>query len=363
MVLYYLLGWQTISRYKASGNQPSIKLAVVVAARNEQKNILQLLNCLKKQTYPNTLFDVFVIDDHSEDLTPEVVESFEMNNLYLFHLKDYVDDTVIAFKKRAIDLAVNNTDAELIVTTDADCTMGRNWLRQMAGFYQETQSHFIVAPVDFKPLNSLLKKLQELDFLSMMAVTGASVEHKFYNLSNGANMAYTKKAYETVSGYDGNNSPSGDDVFLIEKIGKAFPESVNYLKNREAIVFTQPCDTFSELFQQRMRWISKTKHYTDLRTKLLALGFLGFYITLFLNVVGSFFNPYFFTLFITQFLIKIVVDFAILEDSADFFEQKKLLYLFPVVELFHFPFTFIVGIASQFFPYKWKNRKFETSDQ
>ncbi len=357
MVLYYLLGWQTIPVYKASGDMPAVKLCVVIAARNEQENILALLECLKRQTYPKELFEVIVVDDHSEDLTPELIETFSMENLYLFHLRDYLDDTVIAFKKRALELAVNQTRAELIVTTDADCIMGKKWLENFASFYAETESQFIVAPVHFNPIDSTLKILQELDFLSLMAMTGASVKHKFYNLSNGANMAYTREAYLSVNGYDDHPSPSGDDVFLIEKIGKSYPEQVNYLKSREAIVTTKACNDLKSLVQQRMRWISKTKHYTNMATKLIALGFLGFYISLVFNLIGSFFHPIFLTIFITQIIIKAAVDFAILEDVSQFFNRKKLLQYFPLIELVHFPFNLFVGVASQFFPYKWKNRK------
>jgi len=360
MVLYYLLGWQTIPTYKSSGTIPRVKICVVVAARNEQKNIIALLECFKRQSYAKELFEVIIVDDHSDDLTPEMVENFDMDNLHLLHLKDHLDDTVIAFKKRALELAVNNTTAELIVTTDADCIMSEKWLENYASFYEDTDSQFIVAPVDFKPVNSLLEILQELDFLSLMAMTGASVEHKFYNLSNGANMAYTRDVYLKVNGYDDHPSPSGDDVFLIEKIGKEYPEKINYLKSREAIVYTQPCTDFVSLVQQRMRWISKTKHYTNRTTKLMALGFLGFYSTLLLNGIASFFHPIFLTIFITQVMIKAVVDFALLEDVSQFFQRKKLLRYFPVVELVHFPFNLFVGIASQFFPYKWKNRKVKT---
>lgn len=357
MVLYYLLGWQRIPAFKTSVDVPAIRICVVVAARNEEENILKLLACFKEQSYPSELFEIIIVDDHSEDNTASLVENFQMDNLNLYHLRDYVDDTVIAFKKRALELAVINTDAELIITTDADCEMGKKWLANYASFYEKTNSQFIVAPVDYNPINSMLDILQELDFLSLMAMTGASVEHKFYNLSNGANMAYTKAAYLEVNGYDDHPSPSGDDVFLIEKIGKHFPEQINYLKSKDAIVYTKPASDFFTLVQQRMRWISKTKHYTDRTTKLLAFGFLGFYLTLLFNLIGSFFHPLFFTIFLTQVIIKAVVDFALLEDVSQFFKRKNLLYYFPIIEIVHFPFNLFVGVASQFFPYKWKNRK------
>lgn len=56
-----------IRKYKAKH-----KLAVVIAARNEEKVIKHLLDSLKKQNYPKELYDVFVIPNNCTDNTEEV---------------------------------------------------------------------------------------------------------------------------------------------------------------------------------------------------------------------------------------------------------------------------------------------------
>lgn len=360
LVLYYLLGWQSISPFKPAGRISNTKITVIVCARNEQHNILTLLNCLKNQDYPSDLFEVIVVDDHSDDLTPEIVENYEMRNLQLLHLDEYVRKNEIAFKKRAVEFAIQNSTGKLIVTTDADCSMGTKWLSTIAEFYEETNSKFIVAPVDYLSPNSLLEKLQNLDFLSIMGITGASVHHKLYNLSNGANMAYERDAFLSVNGYHkADNSPSGDDVFLIEKMGKQFPHQINYLKNRNAIVFTNACTTLPQLIQQRIRWIAKTKHYTDLRTRIIALLVLIFYLSIAFSVLLCFINIQFMNILLMQLILKSMVDYALVDEVTRFFKKRKLLRYFLILELTHFPFNCYVGVKSQFTNYTWKKRKYK----
>lgn len=50
------------------------KVSILIPARNEEKNILTLLNSIKNQNYEN--FEVIVLDDHSEDQTHALVSDF-----------------------------------------------------------------------------------------------------------------------------------------------------------------------------------------------------------------------------------------------------------------------------------------------
>lgn len=53
-------------------HKPQHKLAVVVAARNEEKVIPSLINSIKKQKYPKNLYDIFILPNNCTDNTLEV---------------------------------------------------------------------------------------------------------------------------------------------------------------------------------------------------------------------------------------------------------------------------------------------------
>ncbi len=344
--------------YKTSGKASKTSITVIVPARDEEQNIKPLLDAITGQQYPKDLFEVIIVNDHSTDNTAIIAETYPADNVQVVDLAEHVDPKEIAYKKRAVEVAIKQATGNLIVTTDADCVMGPKWLATIADFYQKQQCKFIAAPVEYSPLNGWLDKFQALDFMSIMGVTGATIQNKLYSLSNGANMAYERAAFIEVSGYkDIDKSASGDDVFLMEKMGRKYPNKIGYLKQSSAIVRTQPCKDINALFNQRLRWVSKTKYYSDNRTKSAAILVLLFYVSLISTfILGLIWHQYF-ALFALQLIVKLAVEFAFVNDVSSFFKQKKLLKYFLPLQLVHFPFMIIVGLLSQFVKYKWKNRK------
>ena len=55
------------------------EVSVLVAAKNEEKNIVKFLKCLENQTYTN--FKIILIDDNSTDSTFSLAENYGLKNL------------------------------------------------------------------------------------------------------------------------------------------------------------------------------------------------------------------------------------------------------------------------------------------
>ena len=70
-------------RFFTFNKKINVKVSVLIAARNEGKNIYKLLQSLYYQTFSKELFEVIIIDDHSEDDTKNVVENFVKENKYI----------------------------------------------------------------------------------------------------------------------------------------------------------------------------------------------------------------------------------------------------------------------------------------
>jgi cellulose synthase/poly-beta-1,6-N-acetylglucosamine synthase-like glycosyltransferase len=107
----------------------------------------------------------------------------------------------------------------LIVTTDADCIASPAWLRTIVAFYETFDPVLIAAPVTFFSKGTFFDIFQSLDFMALQGITGATIHKKFHAMCNGANLAYTKKAFDEVGGFTGiDNIASGDDMLLMHKI-------------------------------------------------------------------------------------------------------------------------------------------------
>ena len=368
LILFYRQSWLKIKDFTSASNIEALNpvfISVIIAARNEEKNIGSCLFSIIKQTYPENSFEIIVVNDHSSDGTVSVVNSFKKSNIKIINLEDFTGATILnSYKKAAIELAIGMAKGTLIVTTDADCVVTRKWLETIAAFYSEYGPIFIAAPVVYSnPLTSdstflrLLKIFQSLDFLSLQGITAASVSTRFHNMCNGANLAYTKRVFEKVNGFEGiNGLASGDDMLLMHKIQRVYPDKVGFIKSTNVIVETQPVNSFKEFMNQRIRWASKADKYTDPKITLVLL--LVYFFNLWILICGacSFFSLRYFYVFILLLIVKTTAELYFLFPVATFFGRRKLLWWFFPAQPFHIFYIVVAGWLGKFGSYKWKER-------
>lgn len=366
LLIYYRQGWISTTIFQPKARSTT-KMTVIVPARNEAENIGHCLNSIQQQTYPNDYFEVIVVDDHSEDDTAEIISGYG-GNIRCINLSEHLDQNINSYKKKAIEVGIENASGQLIVTTDADTFLQPNWLRTIASFYEERKPVFIAAPVLINCNNSLFQQFQTLDFMVMQGITGAAVQKQFHNMCNGANLAYEKSAFAAVNRFEGiDNIASGDDMLLMHKIEQRFPGKIMYLKSKDAIVVTDAAKTMKEFFSQRIRWASKADKYGDktlFPVLLLVYLFNLLMLTLpifsiFLNIRSSIFNFQFsiLLLWITLLVLKTIVELLFLYPVAEFFDRRKMLWLFPLMQPFHIVYTVIAGWLGKFGSYQWKGRQ------
>ena len=73
-------------------------------------------------------------------------------------------------KKAAIEYSVAKSQGELIITTDADCLMGPDWLSSMIQPFHQPQTQMVLGAVKLVG-DSLFQKMQSLEFSALMGVT------------------------------------------------------------------------------------------------------------------------------------------------------------------------------------------------
>ena len=359
LIIYYRQSWLSIPTFKPGATGiAQTKISIIIPARNEQENIGACLDSIIGQSYPKHLYEVLVVDDHSTDDTAAIIKSYQAENVQLISLKDFVSANELnSYKKKAIEIAILQSTGQLIVTTDADCIVPQNWLQTIAAFYEEQKPAFIVMPVAINCGNRFIEIFQALDFMTLQGITGASVHKKFHSMCNGANLAYTKKAFNEAGGFKGiDNIASGDDMLLLHKIFKLQPNGIAYLKSKEVIVHTQPVHTISQFLNQRIRWASKADKYEDKRifVVLLLVYFLNVWVML-LGISACFINTG--ILLIEVLLAKTIIELFFLWPVARFFNKQLILWYFPLAQPIHILYTVIAGWLGKFGSYKWKERK------
>ncbi len=361
LIIYYWQAWKSIPVYIPLKKDAEVKISVIIAARNEEKNIGELLKALQAQSYPHQLFEVIVADDHSTDATASIVRQFP--RVKLLQLKE---DGINSYKKKAIETGIAAATGELIITTDADCLPGENWLQTIACFKEENKSVFIAAPVALSPRpaprgeegRELLQIFQSMDFMILQGITGASVYKNMHSMCNGANLAYEKQMFNKVNGFEGvDHIASGDDMLLMYKIWKKVPDSVHYLKSKDVIVVTEPMQTWYSFFNQRIRWASKAKKYDDKRMVAVLILVYLFNLSFFVLLILACWHPYYWIYLFLLWILKTMIELPFMYSVASFFNRKSLVKYFFFFQTLHILYTVLSGLFGQFGKYEWKGRR------
>ena len=329
---------------------------VIIPARNEAANIKACVESILAQDYPSAAFEIIVIDDFSEDDTAFIVQALSQQfpQVRLLQLKDHCKEgETLAYKKKAIEIAVSVAKGDWILTTDADCIAPTRWLLLYNAYIQEQQPSFVAAPVMFIKTAGILNQFQLLDFLALQGITAAAVGAGKHSMSNGANLGFEKAAFIAVGGYQGvDHIASGDDMFLMHKMKQTLHKPVGYLFHPDAIVLTAAMDTWKGFIMQRIRWASKARYYDDRSiTVVLTLVYLFNLSFLLLALLGSW------STLIIALAFKTFFELFFLEPVAKFFKMKPELRFFACYQPIHIVYNIAAGLFGQLKTYSWKGRK------
>lgn len=337
-------------RFSIKEFTPKTSFSIVVPFRNEKENLPNLLHSISLLNYPKELVEVILVDDDSEEMFYIQYSAFSLKVIKNERKSN-------SPKKDAIETAIQIAKNDWIITTDADCLVQKDWLTIYDQYIQENEVKMVASGVCYIPKSGFLSAFQNLDFLSLQGATIGSFGIGKPFMCNGANFAYCKQFFKELNGFQGNETiASGDDVFLLQKAVSASSKKVGFLMAKESIVATKSVETWSELFQQRVRWASKSTGYSSIYGKLLALvvfgGNLAWIVSFLLWLIG-FLDQNIFMLFVA---LKFLVDFILIYKTASFFESK-LQYVLASSLLYPF-FSVSVAVYSLFGKYDWKERSF-----
>ena len=356
LLLYFRRKWDRLKKDEVpAGFSPKIRFSVIVPARNEEQNVASCLQSIKSNDYPASLYEIMVVDDFSDDQTPQIVRQ---EGVRLIQLKDSVPDKLNSYKKKAIETGIAAAAGSYIVTTDADSTVSPQWLRTLAWIIETKAALFIAAPVRMKFQKGFFQRFQVLDFLSLQAVTAAAASSNTMSLCNGANLCYSKKTFQEVGGFEGiDKLASGDDLLLMHKVSVSFPGRLHYCLSESVIAETLPEPTVRAFLQQRIRWASKALVYQDLR--IVGVLSLVYLINLFLLLLtlGALIDKQLWSFFFLFLGMKTFFELVFLFPAAKFFDQKKQLYIFPLLQPFHIFYTVVAGLLGRRVRYEWKGRR------
>ncbi len=334
-------------------------MSVLIAARNEAANIGRTLSDILAQDFPKELLEVIVVDDHSTDDTSAIVRSFEGQGVQLLELHE--SQPLNSYKKKAISEAINVASGDFIVTTDADCRMGKDWLATVIAYAEETECVLISSPVVYSEQKGFFEELQTLEFLYLIGLGAAGIGNKHPSTCNGANLAYRRDVFHELGGFNGiDHLASGDDELFLHKVAQEYPHRIGFCKSRQAIVYTDAKRSLRGFINQRRRWASKSTHYKNKGIVALGVAIWTFNLLLLLTGVGTSVlagDSGLGSVFLVAVALKLAVEAFFLYPLCRFAKRLDLLAYLPILTVLHVVYMVYIGIAGNMGKYQWKGRR------
>ncbi|HSP88366.1 MAG TPA: glycosyltransferase, partial [Ignavibacteriaceae bacterium] len=216
-LLFYFSIKKSFSK-RSNYNNPEIKISVVVAAKNEEENISNLINALSDQAYDKKLFEVIIVDDNSVDKTYELVKE---------NIKDKINFSIIKAgskpfpgKKGALTIGIEKTQNDFIMITDADCIPEVNWLRIYSKIFSNGFD-FIFGVAPFQLENSFINNLSGFENIRSSILTSSSAILGFPYSAAARNFGFKKSSFNKIKGFANTQETlSGDDDLLLREAVK-----------------------------------------------------------------------------------------------------------------------------------------------
>jgi len=324
--------------------------SIIVAARNEQDNIKKCLDSLAKLDYPENKLEVILVDDDSSDKTYSIIQDFIIGKPSFTLIKAEKDFGDTKGKARAIANAIEIAKGEIILTTDADCTVSRMWAATIAGYYKDEV--VMVCGYTDQRGKSLFDKVQDMDFIYLLTIGGGSINLGKPLSAIGNNMSYRKSAYHSVGGYENIPFSVTEDFQLLMAINKLEGKKIIFPADPGSLVTSEPCKNWKTLFQQKRRWAIGGLKSTIGNLLIISTGF---WVPFLIWFVPFFYSP----TVLYLLLLKIFTDLFLVYFMYKRLQLKFNIMYFISFQIYQTLYFTLVGISLLFSKKViWKGREF-----
>jgi biofilm PGA synthesis N-glycosyltransferase PgaC len=321
-------------------------VSLVIAARNEQNRIVPFLQTLELVEYPSNQLEVVFIDDASTDATATMIEQY---------CKQHPNWRLLRFKNKrgqiaAISEGIASSKGEIIVNTDADCLVQREWLREIISCFAPDVS-MVLGYSPFVHNSKIIYWYMAFDNIVSAISQAVFTKIGFPLSSTGRNLAYRRTAYNSVGGYSSlMGFRSGTDTHLTLLFKKNKIGRMVYCLHPKSFVQTQAPEKLLDVFFREVRRNSLTFKRPFPCILFSIAAFLS-YISPFLLLCLSLPWP---LIGISLLLLRYLIEFTCIKKGANMLKEMHLSVSFPIMQLIYpicLLFFNVLG-ASQL--YHWK---------
>ncbi len=338
-------------------------VSVIVAARNEEKNIGRLLDCLVHQSYGS--YEVIVVNDRSTDQSASVLDRYQLEFPIIRSINVGSVPAGMPAKKNALSIGITASKGEILCFTDADCSPPPGWISSLVSAFDEETglaagySPYIALPSvgqESSLAHSILLRFIEYEEFKGAVWSAGAIGLERGWLCTGRSLAYRRRVYDEVGGFEKiKQSISGDDDLFLQLVRRQSSWKIRYVTDEASFVPTIAPSTFDEFVGQRARHFSAGKHFPPLM-KIFFFTFHASNLLITVAFVSSLFSGLTIPLAL-PYLWKSAIDAVIFFNSAPLFRQDKFATTFLLMEGLYVLYNTFVGPLGLTKGFDWKPEK------
>ncbi len=329
-------------------------ICIIVAMKNEMRNVRSCLDALINQTYPKDLLEIIIADDGSTDETPAILSEYQKNYPFCRVIQIVSNPKSQSGKKYALSQAIDQGSGEILLFTDADCIPPPDWAYAMTSYFAPDVGLVAGFSPLFDPTDSVIGKLLLIDSLVNGAVAAGSIGLGDAVSCSGRNIAYRREVYNQVNGFkEIMSSVSGDDDLFLQLVHRKTEWKIRFGNDIDAIVPSYQTKTMKEFFSQKKRHLSAGKFYT-LKLKVVYFLFHLSNLLLYLFFLISIISRQ--NIFLAALLLsaKFLSDALLIAAAGNYFKVQPNMKYFFLWEIFFVLYHLIIAPFSWLGRIRWK---------
>jgi len=182
----------------------SLFVSVIVCAYNEEELLSQCIESLVNQAYAKDKYEIIIVDDESEDKTPEIAKRWiERAKEQLPRIK------YICIKHAGLSVARNtgikHSEGEIIAFIDGDAVADKDWMKEIVKAFSSDRDVNLVGGSVLLLANS--SKFGKFLYDSIFSL---------YIKQNiiGTNMSFRREFLESIGGFNEHFERRGDETCI-----------------------------------------------------------------------------------------------------------------------------------------------------
>ena len=344
------------SKISKTNNEP---VSIIIAIRNGEKSLPQLLESLKQQQY-NGKMEFILVDDESEDNTSILIQKAAKTDSRFKYVTSINGNNLLNHKKRALDAGIELAKYEWLLFTDVDCTIKKTWVNGMAKYFND-KIDYVIGFSSVKTGNKLVTLFQSIDFFMLMISARGSTLIGNPWACSGQNQAYRKTLFNKIGGFSKiANQLQGDDSLFLQLCRKKLSINIEFADSPECQTNSRQEVSWISFFKQRIRWAGDAKTMWQFNKPFFMMIITAFLLPLMIMIttfIELFYNAQYYNVLIIIILLHFFIELTLYTIGTKKLSKPFHLLHFSLWFIIHIPYVVLMGIGS-FFSNKlnWKGR-------